>query len=271
MNTLHHIVAYFMDAMAPLARISLLLPLAVMAALMALTALAVYRYFSHQEALVSVKKRLTAYLLEFRLYQENIASVFPTFFRIIGGAAKYMALSLVPLAVLIVPIMLWIVHLSPWYEWRPLKVGESALLTLSYAGEAPEHPAPPTASRGLSIGETPFVSHSADEAVWTVTADQPVDGRAVWILNGQRITKRVQSGGDYAPVAPERLPVGSWRHALIPAEKTLPPKTGVRSIYLNYPERQLTIGKYRVHWLAALFVMTVAFGFVLKKPLGVEF
>ena len=62
----------------------------------------------------------------------------------IRGAFRLFVLALVPMLVMIVPVLLLLGQLSLWYQPRPLRVGEEAVVALKLSGE----PRRPDARRG---------------------------------------------------------------------------------------------------------------------------
>jgi len=69
--------------------------------------------------------------------------------------------------------------------------------------------------------------------------------------------------------SPERLEAGFVNQLLYPAERPLPPDAPVESIRVTYPERDINMFGWRLHWMVVFFVLTIAFAFVLRKPFGV--
>ena len=54
---------------------------------------------------------------------------------VLAGAMKLLVLAIVPIVVMIVPVTLLLGQLALWYQARPLKVGEEAVITLKLDGE----------------------------------------------------------------------------------------------------------------------------------------
>ena len=56
--------------------------------------------------------------------------------RILLGASRLLILAVVPMLVMIVPVWLLLGQMALWYESRPLRIGEEAVVTLQLQGDA---------------------------------------------------------------------------------------------------------------------------------------
>ena len=77
-------------------------------------------------------------------------------------------------------------------------------------------------------------------------------------------------GHALAPVAPRHRREEFWGVWTLPRSDPLPAGSALDLLSIGYPERELRVAGWNVHWLAAFFVLTLLLGFVLKRPLGVE-
>ena len=57
---------------------------------------------------------------------------------------------------------------------------------------------------------------------------------------------------------------------LYPGETRVPASSSVASLEIAYPPKRLALRGLRLHWLIPYLVLTIVFGFALKRPLGVE-
>ena len=73
------------------------------------------------------------------------------------------------------------------------------------------------------------------------------------------------------PVSPRRVGFARFGSALLyPREPPLH-RGSLHRIDLAYPQRDLFLGPWRLHWLVAFFVLTMAFALALRGRMKVEF
>src|SRR5262249_60213987 len=80
-----------------------------------------------------VKARIKANLLAIKLFKDSPRTALTAQAQIIYGAVQLLALSLVPMAAMFLPVCLILGQLAQWYQYRPLQVGEEAVMTLTLA------------------------------------------------------------------------------------------------------------------------------------------
>src|SRR5205085_10252611 len=92
--------------------------------------LVAYKYTSNQRAIKRARAGIKANLLALKLFKDSPLVAMRAQGAILGGAARLLVLSIVPMLVMAVPVILVLAQLSLWYQARPLDVGEEALLTV---------------------------------------------------------------------------------------------------------------------------------------------
>jgi hypothetical protein len=245
-----------------------------MSALIALVALLAFKFCSNQVALKRQKNRLFARLLEFQLFRDDLVGIFGAFGRVVVTTGLYLKESLKPLVVLFVPLVLILVHLAGWFEHRPLGRGEEMLVSVKLADERDPAQAGVSlaASPSLQIRTEPFISRAEHEVVWRVAL--AADAGEAWVeatVDGRSQRKTIATGGRLVPVSARRVRDGFWTRILNPGEPALPADAAIASIDVRQPRREILLGNTSVHWVVAIFVLSLAFGLVLKYPFGVDF
>ena len=94
--------------------------LTVVSVLTGVLLLIVYRYTSNQAGIRRVKDRIKAHFLEIRLFQDQFGVVVGAHGRILRATLTYMSYSLKPLAVILLPVLILMVHLEMHLGQRPL-------------------------------------------------------------------------------------------------------------------------------------------------------
>lgn len=91
--------------------------------------LVVFRFTSNQKAIRSIRSQIKANMLALTLFKDDIFVSLRCQTRIFAGAIGLVLHSLIPMAVMVLPVTL-LRQASLWYQARPLKVGEEAVVTV---------------------------------------------------------------------------------------------------------------------------------------------
>lgn len=250
--------------------------LLVHALLMGILALSAYALVSNQAVIKRTKNRLLARVLEIRLFQDDPLAVIGSFFRVVGGTVLYMVASLKPLIVMLPIVILWITQLAGYFEWRPLKKGETATVVAKMEKGTDISAGTPTLTlpAGLKVDTEALRSFKDNELVWRVRAESDAAGAMKITTGNATAEKEIVAGtGRLAQVSPERLKAtaGFWDKVYYPYEATLPANGAFSEIRVNYPTAQMKVFGHEMHWLIVLLIASIIFGFALKKPFKVEF
>lgn len=83
-------------------------------------------------------------------------------------------------------------------------------------------------------------------------------------------TKQLNVGPHLSRVSPLRGRPGLWQEYLYPTEPTLASNSPISRIELTYPNRQLYLGHYEIHWTIAALLLMMVFGLLVGKLCGVR-
>ncbi len=262
---------------APLAGRSPWWGLAAVALVTAAVALLIFRAASNQRAIRATKDRIIAHLLEVVLYRDDLRVVVRAQARLAADNARYLGHALAPLVLMVAPVGLIMVQADLRYGRRPLRVGESAVVTVGLRPTAGLPAEPSLAVPAGVVVETPAVVVPArGEVSWRVRAHQVGEHELRARLGDVEVGKRllVAEEGAGPPwaraVAPRRPSAGVLARLLNPAEPPLPSNRTVAWVEVTYPEAPLRVRGRRVHWVWPFFALTLAFGYALKGPLRVQ-
>ena len=122
---------------------------------------------------------------------------------------------------------------------------------------------------GLRV-ETPAVwIPSLNEIAWRVGAELSGEYELEIELDGETYTKSVRVSNEIVRRSPIRLKAGFINQLLYPAEDPLPKNGPIKSISLTYPDGEVVIFGWGLHWLIVFFVASIVFAFALKNLFGV--
>ena len=240
--------------------------LAVVSALAGVGMLWLFGRTSNQAAIRRTKRRLQAHLLELRLFGDEPSLIWKAQAGLLAYNAKYIALMLVPVAILSVPMVLLLMHLESFYGMRPLPVGEEAIVTVQMRGaleaklEAPE---------GIAV-ETPGVRVPSEQQVsWRIRPVKEGSGALRVVTPEGAFEKQIAAGGGWRYVSDRRVS-SAWDLVWHPAEKRLPGGR-VEWIEVRYPPAEVAWLGLETHWLVWFLVFSMAAALVLKGRFKVAF
>jgi hypothetical protein len=232
-----------------------------------------FKYTSNQRAIKRVRDDITANLLALKLYKESARVTLAAQGRLLVGAGRLLVLALAPTAAMAVPVTLTFYQLSLWYQQRPLRVGEEAIVTLRLDGDPnasfPEVSLRPTDAVETTVG--PVRVFSKREVCWNVKARENGYHRLTFQVGGQAVDKDLAVGDGFMRVSALR-PEAVVSKALVeyPAERPFGPDSPVRSIAIDYPARSSWVSgtnHWMIFWFAVSFVAAFSFRRVLRVNL----
>jgi hypothetical protein len=230
--------------------------------------LVAFKYTSNQRAIKAVRSDIKAHLLALKLFKDSPWVTLRAQGRVLWGVVRSLALTIVPLLVMVVPVCLLLGQLALWYQVRPLRVGEEAVITMKLNGGQSFWPAVrlrPTEALEVTTGPVRVLSKR--ELCWNVKARQPGYHRVVFEVDGQPVEKTVAIGDGFMRVSTLR-PGWQWSDALLhPAESPLAADSPVHSIEIEYPPRSSwTSGtdSWLIYWVVVSMIAALCFSRWLK-------
>jgi uncharacterized membrane protein (DUF106 family) len=246
-----------------------LISLAVLSVVVGIAMLWVVARTSDQKAIEQTKKRLQAYLLDMRLYGDDLSMVWRSQKNLLFGNLRYMALMLKPALYMTVPFVLLMIHMDGFYGWSPLPVGEAAVITVQSASAldagtpAPRLEAPPEI-----VVETPAVKAvRAGQFSWRIRARQPVEGLLRFDWNGTQFEKSITAGTGWHYLSLRRVR-SAWEALWNPGENRLD-AANVEWVEASYPAATIDFAGFEWHWIIWFLLISIVSAYLLKGYFGV--
>jgi hypothetical protein len=241
----------------------------VVAAVTGVLLLAVFKLTSNQNAIKRVRNDIDAHLLALKLFKDSTSVSLRAQGRILLGAGRLFVLALVPMLVMAVPVTLLLGQLALWYQARPLRVGEGAVITLKLGGDAvapwPAVSLRPSSAIIVSVG--PIRVLSKREVCWSVKARERGSHRLVFQAGDETAVKELGIGDDFMRISPTR-PEWDWTTILLhPWEAPFRPRDAIRSIEIDYPARSSwTSGtdSWVIYWFVVSMIAALCFRRAMK-------
>jgi uncharacterized membrane protein (DUF106 family) len=280
MSTVNRLLRPLFDALlSPFSGLPAWVGLTVVSLVVSVFMLLIYKRFSNQAKLEAVKQQIYAGIFEIRLFNDDFRAILRAQGEILRHNLRYLGYSLVPMAWMLVPLLLVVAQLQFHYGYEGLKPGEPTLVKVklkedwssrSLAADAAGKPRVALqAPAGLKIETPPVWSPSEKEIAWRVVAEQPGTYELTLDVGGTPLTKTAVSSTEVARRSPIRVAPAFFDQLLYPAEDPLPAASPVESITLGYPEAEVSLLGFGMHWIIAFFILTVVFAFALKGLFGV--
>ena len=256
--------------LAPIAILPGWLSITVISAILGLACLLVFKYTSNQSAMRRVRNDIQAQLLVLRLFPDSLRVTLRAEGRLLRGAGSLLLLAVVPMLVMIVPVSFLLAQMGLWYQARPLRIGEEAVVTLRLRGEAgttlPDVQIEPTPAVETLLGPVQVLSKR--EICWELKARENGSHRLKFQFDGQVVDKELAIGDGLMRTSVVR-PEWSWSDILWqPAEAPFPPGSAVHWIGIDYPARQSWISGSD-WWVVCCFVASMFFAFCFRRWLKV--
>jgi hypothetical protein len=234
--------------------------------------LVIFKYTSNQAAIKKTRNGIKGNLLALSLFKEDIVVGLRCQCAILWCAAKLIALSLVPMLVMFVPMSLLLGQLGLWYQARPLKIGEDAVVTVQLA-KTFEKSLP-----GVDLQSNPAIATSVGPirvpskhmVCWSLHATEPGTHRLVFDVNGVSVEKELAVGEGYVSTSLKRPKWDVVEVLLHPKEMPFGRSSPIQSIEIEFPERlSMTSGtnSWLIYWFAASMIAALAIRPLLKVNL----
>jgi hypothetical protein len=225
---------------------------------------------SNQDAIRVVRDKIRGNLIGIRLFGDDIGLLFRLQGRIFRQTLTYLKYAAIPFLVMLIPVILILIQLDLRFAYRPLHEGETtvvsvrvndpALIDDGVSLEVPE---------GLEI-ETPGVRiPSLGEVAWRVRAKSAGQHRLTIRAGGESVEKDLVVSDRWDNVSRMRSS-GALESIIHPGERPLPSSGPVTSIAVDYPEDSLPFFRWDIYWMIPFFILSIAFGFAFRRPLGIE-
>jgi hypothetical protein len=236
----------------------------------ALFALAIYKVVSNQDAIRDAKDKIVAYLLELRLFRDDLRVLLRAEGRVFANIGRYLGHSLLPMVVMLPVFLLVLIQIESRFAFRGLETDEQALVTVGVASNQPVSHIPVTldAENGLRVATPALRADSSSEIYWRVHAIAP-GAHNLKLRIGSEQADRIVSG-EGSPAMTMAYRANDMRTLLYPRAAALPSDGPVTTLAIDYPRaRGEFAGLSSTSWL--FFGTVMVFAFALRRFFDVSF
>jgi hypothetical protein len=235
--------------------------------------LLIVRWTSSKAKVARARGRLIARVLELVLFRHDAVVSFSAAGRILIANAVYFGNLLMPLVVSLVPCVLILAQLSCWFDARPLRVGEAAVLKVRFRDGSNVTGLPISLSGAEAVQvETDGVRiPRLTEIDWRLRGAHPgIEQLEIHCGDEPPVRKLIAIGDEFQKVSRRRSRANLWDQFTNPGEPPIEEGASIDRVDVLYPARRLYLHNTEIDWILAFFVLTIVFGLILKRPLKVE-
>lgn len=236
----------------------------------ALFALAIYKVVSNQDAIRDAKDKIVAYLLELRLFRDDLRVLLRAEGRVFASIGRYLGHSLLPMVVMLPVFLLVLIQIESRFAFRGLEPDEQALVTVGISSDKPVSRIPVNldAESGLRVATPALRADSSAEIYWRVHAVTPGPHNLKLRIGDEQADRIVSGEGSAAMTMAYRA--NDMRTLLYPRAAALPSNGPVSTLAIDYPRaRGEFAGLSSTSWL--FFGMVMVFAFALRRFFDVSF
>lgn len=238
---------------------------------MALIALAGFKLFSNQEKLKRKKARVLARVLELHLYRHDITGIFSAFGRVFTAVTAYTWETLKPMLVILIPMILVIVRCAGWFEYQGAPLHEKTIIQATFSQKHPDVLMLEYDRPGLAVDDEPFVNVARTDWLWQLTPSLSFDTVLHLFSASLDIEKTFAAGPELQLISPVRSGRNWTDFLLYSQEPPIDADKQLLSVRIDYPHRSFSAAGIEIHWIISLLVISMIFGYALKRPFNVDF
>lgn len=251
-------------------------PLAFWSVVTGLLMALVFRHVSNQTALRVVADQTRSQLLAIRLFKDDLGVALGCQIQLLKAVGLRLFHSVLPAAVMLVPIALVLIQLALRYEHTPLTTGESVLVEVELSEKDWEtyQDVEIEVSDNMRV-QTPGLRDSRERTIaWRVAPIEASEGELQWRFGDRVEYKNVAIAKDQEilqSVSVRRTRTGWLDRILHPGEASLEIESPVRAITMEYPKRSTPFFGLAIPWWATFLIVSMLAALATKPWLKVQF
>lgn len=245
---------------------SLLLISAAAGALMLL----VFKHTSNQSGIRQIKCKLKAYLLELRLYKDDVRLSLSALRNILISNFKYIGYAFKPMMIMAVPLVFLLLHLAARYEYRPLQVGEEALVSITARESIPLQAIALLETAAVKIKTPPLRIPSENRIYWRIEAMKGGKCDLSFSFRGKTATETLMVGNGLPVIVESRGGGKNIKNLANAPERSRAGDSFIAELTIDYPHQTFSLFGLQLSWLVFFLLVSLITGFSLKGLLGVQ-
>jgi uncharacterized membrane protein (DUF106 family) len=232
----------------------------------------IFKYTSNQSGIKGAKDKISAYLMEIRLFKDDMRLMFSAQGRILRTNLTYMRYAVTPMLFMLVPVVLILAQLGIRYADRPLRPGESALVKVKLAEYSFDETTPVSVETGEGLRlETPLLRiPRTGEIDFRIGAIKEGHHALTISIDGETLEHPVPVADKVVRAYAVRLKPDFWHMLLYPGQAPIPKTSSIEEIDVKLPPQTVSMFGWNINWLVFFFIASLVAGYSLKGVFKVE-
>jgi uncharacterized membrane protein (DUF106 family) len=240
------------------------------AAFMGTALLVIFKYTSNQAAIERTRNKIKENLLAIRLYKDSVLVILSSEAKIFGAALLLLLHSLRPMLVMMMPVLLLLVQMGLWYQYRPINPNETTIVTMGLNDTSDTWPKIELRrNSSIKLTNGPARILSKKMVCWEISTSEPGYHKIVFNVDDKQVEKDLAVGDGFMRVSSLR-PQNKWSQVILnPSERPFHAGDLVKFISIEYPLRQSGVSGSG-WWAVYFFVASMVIAFIFKPFLRVK-
>ena len=266
------VTAIFDVVLSPLSGVAPIWGLLIVSAVTGVVMVAIFKYTSNQAGIKGAKDKISAYLMEIRLFKDDMRVMFSAQGKILRTNLTYMRYAVTPMLFMIAPVVLIIAQLAVRYIDRPLRPGDAVLVKLQMEEFSFDETTPMSDETGDGLRlETPILRiPSRGEIDFRIGVLKDGDQELTIHIGDETLTHPVIVSDRVRRVYSSRTKADFWNMLLFPGQPPIPEASSIKEISAKLPPQTVSLFGWEINWLILFFIASVIAGYSLKGVFGVE-
>lgn len=243
----------------------------IISAIVGVILLIIFKYTSNQKAIEKVRAGIKANMLALKLFKDSMLVTLKSQGGLFKGAFSLLFHAIRPMLIMIIPVSFILGQMGLWYQHRPLKIGEKAIITMQLS-DTNKPTLPEVTIQNIpnaKVTTDPVHLLSKNQIWWEIQAVQDGTHYIDFKIDDKIIKKELTIGIGFARLSPVKPQRNFSDMILHPKEKPFGKDSLVQSISITYPDRDsFTCGTN--WWIAYFFIASMIFAFIFKPLLKVK-
>ena len=232
----------------------------------------VFKTTSNQEKIRKTKDRFKSFILEMRIYQDDLCAIIAAFFNALGTNLVYLRLILKPFLVIIIPVVIIFMQLDERFGRSHMLPGSTTILTVRLVDGADPYEISSSIKCGpeVSVDAGPLRIRDKRELNWRIRVDSPGTHTIMLSIDGQEYKVSLVAEPAHKMIGHSRSAspfIESFLHFALPP---IPGNSPIKTVRLRYPSASYKLLFWSVHWIVIFLVYSLIGAVAMKLIVGFE-
>ena len=241
----------------------------IISAVVGVVFLLIFKYISNQNAIGKVKDAIKANMLAIKLFKDSMAVTLASEAKLFKAALLLLLHAMIPMLVMIGPVVLILAQMGMWYQFRPLQVNETVLVTVTLNDNDIDYQKVSIESPNAKVVRKVNIP-TKNTIEYEIKATQAGQEPIILAIDGQQYEKQLIVDEGFFRTSPKRPGHKFFDCLLYPAEQPFEQASIIQSINIDYPLR----GKKMIGvdiWILQLLLVSIIAAFIFKPLFKVKF